>query len=59
MPYSPYNGTMKHKSKPTAWSDEDRQAFADRNFLKAQTIPDKRKVRNRNACRGYRPAFGN
>ena len=49
---------MRYKSKPTAWSAEDRQAFADRNILKAQRIPDKRKVHNKNACRGYRPALG-
>jgi hypothetical protein len=31
--------TNKNKNK---WSDEDRQAFADRNFLKAQTVQMRR-----------------
>lgn len=30
---------MKNKNK---WSDEDRRCFADRNFLKAQTVPSRR-----------------
>jgi hypothetical protein len=38
----------------TSWSDEDRQAFADRNILKAQRIPDKKKQESRNACRKVR-----
>lgn len=30
----------KNKGKtPTRWSAEDRQNFADRNFLRAQTVP--------------------
>ncbi len=33
------------------WNDEDRQAFADRNFLKAQRIPNKKRVASRKACR--------
>ena len=41
------------KRKPTAWSDADRQAFADRNILKAQQIPDKRKKESKRACRGW------
>ena len=37
-----------HKSK---WSDEDKRAFADRNILRAQTIPNKKRKRNREECR--------
>ena len=37
--------------KSRAWSAEDRQSFADRNILKAKTIPDKRKEQSRRACR--------
>lgn len=37
-----------NKSK---WNAEDRQNFADRNFLKAQTIPNKKRKRNREECR--------
>jgi hypothetical protein len=44
----------KRKTNSNAWSDEDRQAFADRNILKAQRIPDKKKERSRNACRQVR-----
>ena len=36
---------MKKDKKPRTtnrWSDQDRQAFADRNILKAQTIQGKR-----------------
>lgn len=35
----------KKKRKKTVfkWSDEDRQNFADRNFLKSYKIPSKRK----------------
>lgn len=36
------------------WHDADRQAFADRNILRAQRIPDKRKVNNKEACRRFR-----
>jgi hypothetical protein len=28
----------------SAWSTEDRQNFADRNFLKSKTIPSKKKL---------------
>lgn len=43
----------KNKKKVVSrWSDEDRQAFADRNILRAQRIPNKRRVANRRACRG-------
>jgi hypothetical protein len=55
--YSLYDVIMR-KRKPTSWSAEDRQLFADRNILKAQRIPDKRKAINRQACRGFSPAFG-
>lgn len=46
---------MSTKQKPKAkntWSDADRQAFADRNVLRAQTIPNKKRIASRNACRG-------
>jgi len=33
------------------WNAEDRQRFADRNILKAQRIPDKRKRNSKRACR--------
>lgn len=39
----------KHK-----WSADDRRAFADRNILKAQTIPNKKRKRNREACRRWK-----
>jgi hypothetical protein len=35
----------------TKWNAESRQAFADRNILRAQQIPNKRKLANRQACR--------
>ena len=37
-----------------SWSAEERQAFADRNILKAQRVADKRKKRNKTECRGFR-----
>jgi hypothetical protein len=43
--------------KGQAWSAEDKQSFADRNILKAQTIPDKRKKQNRLACRRKKNGF--
>ena len=39
-------------SNPAAWSDADRQAFADRNVLRASTIPNKKRIAGRKACRG-------
>lgn len=39
------------------WSAEDRQNFADRNYLKPQTIPNKKRKRNREACRRNRPRW--
>lgn len=36
-----------------AWSDQDRQAFADRNILKAQTIPNKKALARKKACRNW------
>ena len=36
----------------TKWNAQDRQAFADRNILKAKTIPNKRREASRKACRG-------
>jgi hypothetical protein len=38
----------------TSWTPEERQAFADRNILKAQRVADKRKKRNKRECRGFR-----
>ena len=35
-----------------AWSAQDKQAFADRNILKAQTIPNKKRIARKRACRG-------
>jgi hypothetical protein len=40
--------TTNNKNK---WSAQDRQAFADRNILKAQRIPNKKKQQNKKACR--------
>lgn len=39
------------KKNKNAWSAEDKQNFADRNFLKAQTIPNKKALRNKGKCR--------
>lgn len=36
------------------WTDADRQAFADRNILKATRIADKRKVNDKKACRNFK-----
>jgi hypothetical protein len=47
--------TKKQKIKNT-WSEADHQAFADRNILRAQTIPNKKRIQSRRACRG-RVAF--
>jgi hypothetical protein len=41
-------------STSNKWSAEDRQRFADRNFLKAQTIPNKKAQARKRACRGQR-----
>lgn len=40
--------------KRKAWNTGERQAFADRNILKAQRVADKRKKRDRGECRGFR-----
>ena len=40
--------------KRKAWTPEERQAFADRDILKAQQISDKRKKRDKEACRGWK-----
>jgi hypothetical protein len=38
--------------KPAArWTPEERQAFADRAFLKAKTVPCKKREASRMACR--------
>ena len=42
----------KHMAQK-AWSGADRQAFADRNILRATTIPDKKKKASREACRKW------
>jgi hypothetical protein len=45
----------KHKPQRNinkAWTPADRQDFADRNVLRAQTIPNKKRIANRKACRG-------
>lgn len=34
------------------WSSQDRQNFADRNFLRSATVPNKRREASRKACRG-------
>jgi len=41
-------------SPSRGWNDQDRQAFADRNILKAQRIPNKKRVSNKRECRGFR-----
>lgn len=38
----------------TAWTAEDKQAFADGNILRAQQIPDKRKRNSKRECRDFR-----
>ncbi len=48
--------TKKQKTKST-WSAADHQAFADRNILRAQTIPNKKRLASRNACRGKVSAY--
>jgi hypothetical protein len=44
----------KTSKKDRSWSAEDRQAFADGNILKAQQIPDLRKVKDKKECRNFR-----
>lgn len=39
------------KTNSNKWSDEDRRNFGDRNILRAQTIPNKKRVARRRACR--------
>jgi hypothetical protein len=44
----------KKNNKPkviATWSSDDYQAFADRNILRSTTIPNKRRLAGRNACR--------
>jgi len=36
---------------PNTWNDADRQAFQDGNRLRAATILNKKKARNKRACR--------
>lgn len=45
---------IKKVRRKATWNDLDRQAFADGNILKAQRIPDKRKVTNKRECREFR-----
>lgn len=42
---------MSNKSK---WNADDRQRFADRNILRAQTIPNKKRKRNKQECRRWK-----
>lgn len=46
------NTKVKKRVIDKSWSDADRQAFADRNILRAQTIPNKKRLADRKACRG-------
>lgn len=46
------NKSSKSNRPVVRWSEEDRQAFADRNILRAQRIPNKKRVAARKACRG-------
>ena len=41
-----------YKKQVNRWSADERQGFADGNRLRAQTIPNKKRVANRKACRG-------
>jgi hypothetical protein len=41
-------------SPSRGWNDQDRQAFADRNILKAQRIPNKKRVTNKRECREFK-----
>jgi hypothetical protein len=47
------NTKTKKKKMINKWSPEDRQAFADGNRLRAQTIPNKKRIANRKACRNF------
>ena len=46
------NTTTYNINKLNKLNAEDRQAFADRNFNKAKTIPSKKRLAARKACRG-------
>lgn len=39
----------KHANK---WSADERRSFADGQRLRAQTIPNKKRLANKKACRG-------
>ena len=39
------------------WSKKDKQAFADKNILKAQRVENKKKTNSRWACRKNRKSF--
>lgn len=59
MNYGKYNGHMSNKKKTkdpfrpvNRWSEFERQAFADHLILRAQTIPNKKRVASKKACRG-------
>jgi hypothetical protein len=41
-----------YKKKVNRWSPEERQEFADGVRLRAQTIPNKKRIAGRQACRG-------
>lgn len=36
------------------WNEVDRQAFADGNILKAQQVPNKKRISNKRECRAFR-----
>jgi len=45
-------GTTKNNSRTKwAWTDAERQAFADGVRVRAQRIPNKKRIASRNACR--------
>lgn len=45
--------TNKNTKTKWKWSDEERQAFADGVRLRAQRIPNKKRVAARKACRRF------
>jgi hypothetical protein len=44
----------RHRIAQKAWHAEDRQSFSDGNILRAQTIPNKKRLADRKACRDFR-----
>lgn len=51
-----HNGYMAKRKhiKQDTWSEAEKQAFADGVRLRAATIPDKKKVASKKACRRFR-----